>query len=151
MGATPYDRPEEIEYNPADGMVYIAETGDNKKPGADRYGRILLLDPRTNQVSLHLQGDPAGVVNPDNLLFDARGNMIIFEDRYDQFLAPTPGQFNNNVCVADPQGNVKRFATVPLGSEGTGGFLTPDGKTLFMAVQHPSAPWKSTVVAVRGF
>ncbi len=42
------------------------------------------------------------------------------------------------MLVADPvSGDVRRFLTGPRGCEITGITLTPDGKTLFVNVQHP--------------
>ncbi|HEY8415185.1 MAG TPA: alkaline phosphatase PhoX, partial [Thermaerobacter sp.] len=57
---------------------------------------------------------------------------------------------NNNVWVADRQGHLYRFASVPNGAEGTGPSFTPDGKNFFFSIQHPDAPWKDSVVVVRG-
>lgn len=149
-GATPFDRPEETEYNPVDGMVYIAETGDNKQSGDRQYGRIWKLNPQTNEMTVFIQGGPqTGVIQPDNLQIDKDGNIYILEDRYENFMAPTLGYGNNQIWKATRDGKVTLFGTMPLGSEGTGMSFTPDFKTMFFAVQHPSAPWKHTVVQVK--
>ena len=52
--------------------------------------------------------------------------------------------------------DLQRFAVAPNGSETTGDCFTPDGKTMFLNVQHPSkenkAPFNfSTTIAVEGF
>ncbi|MFF8413047.1 PhoX family protein [Streptomyces omiyaensis] len=45
---------------------------------------------------------------------------------------------NNALLVADPAtGEIRRFLTGPRGAEITGVGSTPDGRTLFVAVQHP--------------
>ena len=49
-----------------------------------------------------------------------------------------------------------RFAVGPKGSETTGTYFTPDGKTMFLNIQHPWArnvkPFnKSCTVAITGF
>ncbi|BDG60704.1 PhoX family protein [Caldinitratiruptor microaerophilus] len=152
-GATPFNRPEEIEYNPKDGMLYFAETGDNKKQGVEKYGRIWKLNPQTLELTPFVDGGPGtGLFNPDNLAVDGEGNLWIFEDKYEEFMPPAGAQYgNNHVWVADRTRKLKRFATIPLGAEGTGPFFTPDYKTLFFSIQHPDAPWRSSVVAVTGF
>jgi secreted PhoX family phosphatase len=148
-GATAFHRPEDIEYNPVDGMVYIAETGDEKQAAlADQVGRVWRLDLTGNRMTVFIQGDPSGIVNPDNLAIRPdNGDILLHEDRYDHFLAPTPGMPNNSLWFADLKARMKRFATLPEGAEGTGGAFASDG-TLFFNVQHPDAPWRSSVIQV---
>lgn len=148
-GASPFDRPEDIEYSPLDGTLYMAITGDNRKPAPDNYGRVVRINPVTLEVTTFVKGGPeTGLFNPDNLQFDSEGNLWIFEDKYGEFINERYG--NNAVWVAAPDGQLRRFAQMPRGAEGTGPFFTPDGRTLFFSVQHPYAPWKDSVVAVRG-
>jgi secreted PhoX family phosphatase len=48
----------------------------------------------------------------------------------------TPG--NNQMLAADPETReVRRFLTSPSGSEVTGVVTTPDGRTMFVNIQHP--------------
>ncbi|BAS27173.1 PhoX family protein [Limnochorda pilosa] len=149
-GATPLDRPEDIAYDPADGQVYLAITGDNAKEGQDAYGQVLRVDPETLDSEPFVLGGPqTGLFNPDNLEFDPHGNLWVFEDKYGDFINAQYG--NNHIWVADAEGALHRFASIPNGAEGTGPAFTPDGKTLFFSVQHPSTPWRSSVVAVQGF
>lgn len=148
-GATPLDRPEDVEYNPLDGHLYLAITGDNRKEGLAKYGQILRIDPKTLKTKTFIPGGPeTGLFQPDNLHIDRHGNLWIFEDKYDEFINARYG--NNNVWVADRQGHLYRFASVPNGAEGTGPSFTPDGKNFFFSIQHPDAPWKDSVVVVRG-
>lgn len=45
---------------------------------------------------------------------------------------------NNQMLAADPAtGEIKRFLTGPRGCEITGVHTTPDGRTMFVNVQHP--------------
>ena len=46
--------------------------------------------------------------------------------------------------TAGPGGDVFQFASGPVQSELTGPFFTPDGSTLFLAVQHPGEETKDT-------
>ena len=55
--------------------------------------------------------------------------------------APYKAFGNNQVLVADPaSGTVRRFLTGPRGCEVTGAVVTPDGRTLFVNLQHPGEP-----------
>ena len=52
--------------------------------------------------------------------------------------------------------DLKRFMMAPEGCETTGNYFTPDGKTYFVSIQHPSTinppPFdKSSVIAITGF
>ncbi len=85
-----------------------------------------------------IRGDAFG--NPDGLAFDAYGRLWIATD-----ISPTSlnkGDFaglgNNALLCADPvSGEVRRFLTGPRGSEITGPCFSPDGRTLFVNIQHP--------------
>jgi hypothetical protein len=75
--------------------------------------------------------------NPDNLTFDAAGNLWIVTD------GTQPGG-NNNGCFACPtegefRGRVRQFMSGPIGAEICGCELTAEGGTLFLTVQHPGA------------
>ena len=77
---------------------------------------------------------------PDGLWIDARGVLWIDTDM-------SPSQMhrgdaarlgNNALLAADPKtGEVRRFLTGPVGCELTGGTATPDGRTMFVNIQHP--------------
>jgi len=77
---------------------------------------------------------------PDGLSFDAAGRLWIQTDISDSALNKGRyGPFGNNAMLcADPQtGEIRRFLTGPLGQEITGAGMTPDGRTMFVNVQHP--------------
>jgi len=44
------------------------------------------------------------------------------------------------LAVVPDEGIPRRFLTRPVGAEITGFTLTPDGRTLFVNVQHPGEP-----------
>lgn len=73
--------------------------------------------------------------NPDNLGFDSAGNLWIVTD------GSQPND-NNNGCFVCPtdgpeRGLVRQFMSGPVGAEISGCTFTPDGRTLFLTVQHP--------------
>ena len=74
---------------------------------------------------------------PDNLGFDATGNLWIVTD------GRQPNG-NNNGCFVCPtdgpdRGAVKQFMSGPVGAEISGCTFSPDGQTLFLTVQHPGS------------
>jgi secreted PhoX family phosphatase len=85
-----------------------------------------------------VKGDAFG--SPDGLRYDARGVLWIQTD-----VSPTSlgqGDYepigNNQMLAADPRtGEVRRFLTGPRLCEITGATFTPDGRTLFVDIQHP--------------
>ena len=71
---------------------------------------------------------------PDNVTFDARGNLWIATDG--NVLGSNDGIFT--VPVAGPdRGYVKQFLSVPFASEACGPLISDDDRTVFVAVQHP--------------
>ncbi len=81
---------------------------------------------------------------PDNLGFDAAGNLWIVTD------GPQPDSGNNNGCFVCPtegpeRGAVRQFMSGPVDAEISGCTFSPDGETLFLTVQHPGSG--STIAA----
>ncbi len=77
---------------------------------------------------------------PDGLVFDARGLLWIQTDAHATQM--NQGEFsnigNNQMLACDvTTGEVRRFLTGPVNGEITGATLTPDGRTMFINVQHP--------------
>ncbi|MFG1883799.1 PhoX family protein [Micromonospora sp. NPDC049102] len=71
---------------------------------------------------------------PDNVAFDATGNLWISTDG--NALGSNDGLFAT--AVEGPEkGHLKQFLTVPLGAETCGPFITGDNRSVFVAVQHP--------------
>lgn len=80
---------------------------------------------------------------PDNCAFDSKGRIIIATDG-----APSAAQVADGVYLADTGGFgralTKLFYQAPTGAEVCGPCLTPDDKTLFLAIQHPAEDRGST-------
>ncbi|MHA1537035.1 MAG: PhoX family protein [Alphaproteobacteria bacterium] len=78
------------------------------------------------------------LVNPDNLSFDPSGRLWITTDQ-------GPDQSRRQIAdgvyatqIAGPNRALTRlFFTVPVGAEPCSPCFTPDGKTMFVSVQHP--------------
>ena len=174
VGATPMDRPEDVEPNPVNGRVYVALTNNSRRkaeqvdgpnPRAENaHGQIVELVPPGEGADadhaatefgwnmLLLAGDPAkegsGAMygegseawfsSPDNVAIDPAGRLWISTDQGD-------AQAKNNIpdgmycCDVEGAGRavVKFFFACPRGAEMCGPEFTPDGRTLFVAPQHP--------------
>jgi uncharacterized protein len=183
-GATCTARPEDTEIAP-DGSLYIAFTSG--APGSDggvdgrifkgpkgetpyEYGFVMhLTENANNPAALDFRwtlaatgGEPAagglGFANPDNLLFDRKGNLWMVTDMSSDKLnkavaqrikeekpvsqSDLRGLYGNNAIWWIPTrganaGQAFLFGTGPMECETTGPFFTKDHKTLFLAIQHP--------------
>ncbi len=146
-GATPQDRPEGIAVDPATAAVYVSLTKGRSYPS----GAILKLeekdaDPLATefQSSVFLAGGrEAGFACPDNLVFDPNGNLWIASDISSRRIGRSRyAGLGNNALFCIPlsgpgQGLPIRVASAPHGAELTGPSFAPDGRTLFLSVQHP--------------
>lgn len=198
QGATMFKSHEWIDAH--DGRIIIAESGgghnygDGIAQGAtlahhlrqaplaqgehrtqDWFGRLLVFDPETNQMSVFLEGgempDGGYLSAPDGLLIETiQGQPYVFvcEDASIGSLegAQVESWEQKKLYLelymipigADgtaQRDGIKRLAVGPEGCEMTGLAFTPDKKTLFLSVQHPSssnpAPYTtSTIVALAG-
>lgn len=86
----------------------------------------------------NIKGDAYG--SPDGLWVDPRGILWIETDVSTSVLGR--GDYanlgNNMMLAANPvTGETKRFLVGPRGCELTGITMTPDGRTLFVNIQHP--------------
>jgi secreted PhoX family phosphatase len=199
LGATPMDRPEDVEPSPITGRIYVActktENRGHTEGKTEWEGRTIdvaanAANPRADNSSGHiieiaeagddatatkfswnvflLAGDPregayivdarelaaanlkgtdtyfAGYAHraelspvycPDNLGIDPQGRLWIVTD------TDTRDRPNNGCYVvptSGPQrGLLKQLASGPRGCELSGCEFTPDGRTLFLSVQHP--------------
>lgn len=149
VGATPLDRPEDIEFDPLTGHVLIALT--NNKRNNNYYGSILKIVENDNDPgSLKFShdtflsgGKERGFACPDNMVFDPSGNLWFTTDMSGDAVntGPYEGLGNNGLYVflrtGESKGKVLRIATAPRDAEFTGPCFSPDYKTLFLSVQHP--------------
>ncbi len=183
VGATPMDRPEDVEPNPRTGRVYIMLTNNTRRKKADdpdARQRANAANPRPNNASGHViemlapggdgpngdhaadtfrwemflvGGDPADAAQgakygagvsangwlaaPDNCAFDARGRIWIATDGMPSATKPS---LADGLFGADTSGPgravTRRFLATPRGAEVCGPAFTPDGRSLFIAVQH---------------
>jgi secreted PhoX family phosphatase len=179
---TPMDRCEDIEVHPETGQVYAALT--NNELHGNFYGQIVRLtekggDPEATEFTYEVfaaGGPQSGFASPDNLMFDASNNLWVVNDiSSDKVNAGIYKTFKNNGAFVMPSGieggvsgtDVFQFASGPVQAELTGPAFTPDGRTLFLAIQHPgeesespnnpTSTWpggegpKSSFVAITGF
>jgi len=186
LGATPMDRPEDVETNPVNDCTYVMLT-KNKKRSADelnaanprprnsaghvveivppgRFGErdhastefkwntfLLGGNPNAedpNERGAYGQQHPGNIsahgwfANPDNVAFDPKGNMWIATDGCESF------GFHDGLWAMATEGEMraapKHFFGCPEGAEICGPEFTPDGKTLFVSVQHPADGGRST-------
>lgn len=183
VGATPMDRPEDVETNPATGRVYLILTNNTgRKPeqanaanprAPNPFGHVIEMLPPGSEGPganasnarhdadvfawniLILAGDPrnpshgaryhpavtaegAWLAGPDNCAFDGRGRLWIATD---QGSAQRRNAIPDGMYACDLEGPgralTRLFYGCPRGAEMCGPAFTPDGRTLFVAVQHP--------------
>ncbi len=101
---------------------------------------VLAGDPRHSDPAKrgNINGDAFG--SPDGLWFDDGGILWIQTDVSTS--AMHKGDYermgNNQMLAADIRtGEIRRFLTGPAGCEVTGVITTPDGRTMFVNIQHP--------------
>jgi uncharacterized protein len=77
---------------------------------------------------------------PDGIAFDPRGVLWIQTDAHatQMYKGELKNVGNNQMLACDPStGQTRRFLTSPTNSEVTGVTWAPDGKTMFVNIQHP--------------
>lgn len=153
LGATPLDRPEDIEVHPVTGDVFVCLT-NNKRRG-NYHGSILKITSHgtdhgadTFKASDFLVGGE-DFSCPDNLAFDKEGNLWFATDISGGSMNKAPyTKFKNNGLFYVPMsgaraGEVIQIASAPVDAELTGLSFSPDWKTLFLSVQHPGEKSKN--------
>ena len=125
-------------------IVRWNETGADPAATTFRWNIFVLAGDRTSTDATkrgNIKGDTFG--SPDGLWFDDRGILWIQTDISTSAL--NTGDYanvgNNMMLAADPAtGDIRRFLTGPRGCEVTGVVTTPDGRTMFVSIQHPGEP-----------
>jgi secreted PhoX family phosphatase len=173
LGATPMDRPEDVQPNATTGKVYVMLTNNARRMsgetnvanprGPNPYGHIIeMTAPGGDHAAPHftwdilvLCGNPkdpkAGALwgsgtshhgwfqAPDNAAVDPHGRLWVATD------GNRPGSHSNRcdgLWAMETEGDLRgtgiHFFRAPIGAEVCGPKFTPDGRTLFLAVQHPA-------------
>ena len=95
----------------------------------------------TNNYKGNIVADPAGSADfgaPDGLWFDPFGRLWVQTDQAGDASGDWVNIGANCMVCADPNtGTARRFLTAPPNAEVTGVTMTPDGKTMFVGIQHP--------------
>ncbi len=142
--------------DPSGQILELAESGADPTSTTFRWGVLLLAgSPKAGELlaalpPAHGSALPADATyfggsrepselsafaNPDNLGFDAGGNLWIVTDG-------AQPDANNNGCFVCPtegeqRGRVRQFMCGPVGAEICGCEITADGRTLLLTIQHP--------------
>lgn len=149
LGATPVDRPEDVEVHPRTGEVYIALTNNTRH--GNFHGQIVRLREEGGRADARafeweffaVGGRQSGFSSPDNLVFDPFGNLWMTSDISSNRVAEGIYAFQGNNSLfflpteGPDAGRAFQFASGPVQCELTGPFWSPDGTTLFLGVQHP--------------
>jgi secreted PhoX family phosphatase len=166
LGPTKMDRPEWTTIHPRTGAMYFTCTNNTGRTVPDAanprapnpYGHIISLrEKHANNAGVGfnwaiylLAGDPpSGATipadqafgSPDGLWFDRDGRLWIQTDGR-QPPVPLPGGGtivpNDQMLASDPAtGDLRRFLVGPRDCEVTGVTTTPNGRTMFVNIQHP--------------
>ncbi len=156
-------------------------SGSTDRNYPDYYGRVWKYDPVKDTATVFLEGGPffqtspseanypsVHLSNPDGLnvmQLDGRSFLVINEDLNGRSFGRVPAGVSNSTCevflldlaIEEPTlDDLIRLTAVPKGAEVTGACPTPDGKSLLLNVQHPSAtnpfPYNhSLTFAIHGF
>jgi secreted PhoX family phosphatase len=154
---------------------HLAERLATDSSIVDYFGRILRLDTTTWKMDVLLEGGSASgglhFSNPDCLTtvtLGAKTYLVICEDingtsqgRVSSAAATAGRNINElywlDLSIPNPtRADLKRLLVGPAGAEVTGARFTPDGKTMFVNIQHPSSgnasPYnRSYTLAVWGY
>lgn len=133
---------------------------DEANPRPDnRYGHVISIDEDNGDAAARsftwkiviLCGDPedpdtyydgfdksqvSTISCPDNVAFDPAGRLWISTDGMAGTVGMNDGMFVMPIEGED-RGHLRRFLSLPVGSECCGPTITEDGRTALVAVQHP--------------
>jgi uncharacterized protein len=126
--------------NAMGGIIRWKEGGDFDAQTFAWSHLVLAGDPANERADAkgNIKGDSFAC--PDGLLLDARGVLWIQTDMHaTQMYKGELARIGNNQMLACDRstGEIRRFLTGPVNCEITGVTLTPDGRTMFINVQHP--------------
>ena len=126
--------------NTMGGVIRWQEDGDFDGTTFRWRHLVLAGDPANDRADA--QGDVRGDVFacPDGLMLDARGVLWIQTDMgaYRMHSGEYRNMGNNQMLACDLRtGEIRRFLSGPVNCEVTGAAQTPDGRTMFVNIQHP--------------
>lgn len=138
IGATNFDRIEDVELGP-DGKIYFAATTTG------RIYRLTDNDTTISQFEIYVNNQiypiqtPSGIMNfswtagTDNLAFDPEGNLWALRDGGGGYILVVGSSHTSS----NP--DIRIFGQAPSGAEPTGINFSPDGRFIFLSIQHPLA------------
>jgi hypothetical protein len=132
--------------------VVFSESASGSDPGRVWLLRDGAAGPRGEVLA---EGDFKKMSRPDNLRFNRRGDLVIFEDNGSALdTNPDTGRMNQvYVLPAGRTGSdaLQHFATVPGGGEGTGPWFSRNSKLLYLSIQDQEQAdgSESRVIAIR--
>jgi secreted PhoX family phosphatase len=164
VGATPMDRPEDVEVDGETGRVFLALTNNKLRKGGDetapnprapnRHGHVIEIQEdgddaaaTTFRWSVLLLGGPAedgGTARgdvlscPDNLAMGPGGRLWVATDGQPGTLRTNDAVFAVDV-VGPERGRARRFLSAVPGAEVCGPAFDRSRRTFFCAIQHPGA------------
>jgi hypothetical protein len=152
VGATPLNRPEDIEIDPVTKDIFVCLTNNNRT--GDLYGSILRITEKEGKDGLKFEsktfiagGEDTGFACPDNMVFDNKGNLWFTSDMYNMNQGAFKAFKNNGLFFVPMEGTnagkTFQVASAPVDAEFTGPCFSPDFQTLFLCVQHPGDNSKS--------
>ncbi|ABS64241.1 protein of unknown function DUF839 [Parvibaculum lavamentivorans DS-1] len=120
------------------------EGGDH---GAENFAWTLIVkcgDPRFPAIGAAWHpdtGENGWFTCPDNMEVDAKGRLWVATDQGSGWSASSGGADGLYALATqgEKRGLARRIFRAPIGAEVCGPCFTPDGTTLFLAVQHPGA------------
>lgn len=120
-------------------IIELTEDGDDHASTKFQWGLFLVCGDPADEATFFAGYPKEGlspISCPDNIAFDAQGNLWIATDGMDSALGFQDGFFA--VPTEGPErGKIRQLMATVIGSEVCGPEFTPDGTTAFLAIQHP--------------
>ncbi|WP_343318613.1 PhoX family phosphatase [Arthrobacter sp. TMP15] len=121
-------------------VIEITEKGDDATATAFNWNILLLCGDPAKNTSAYFGGFPVDQVSPiscpDNLAFDAAGNLWISTDGAPSVIGYNDGLFKVGLEGSN-RGNVQQFASMPREAETCGPIIHEEESMVYVAVQHP--------------
>ncbi len=132
-------------------IIEMTEEGDDHAANSFTWNLFLVAgDP--NDEGTYFAGYPKDKVTriscPDNICFDAAGNLWIATDGAEKAMKIRDG-FYAVPTEGPDRGYLRQFMATVTGSEVCGPEFTPDGTTAFLAIQHPGEGSKFAAPSTR--